>query len=550
MTELKQFWHLFSTRIVPVLWIIAMICAVIEFGLAQLIQRLTQRGALTMPLMMMAVVAAGVIGGGRWLIARWQTRAHYQLTQTLQSRLMAALMNGPVSVDLEARNERLNSLTTEAPLAAPLFIKSVTAILVGLLSFLAASLFGWLSSWPLMLIIIGLCLTALLIPKVMAGRLTQAQDTQQSENARTQAALLEILAGRMLLKDYQKEQFGLQLFSRTYQSFADSQYRMGLQQTGTIVMGFALGLFVDIVILGVELLFVGFKFISIGQFAAFAMLTPSFTWLFYSMPDQYAQLSRNLVAAKRIFGLIVPLQAASRNVAAESQEAPSAHQPKNSVQQLLLKHITYTYPDASRPVLAQLDLKLNVAAHEKILITGPSGGGKSTLIRIILGLLSPQAGSVQIEPATLEAPRQLAHIIGFVPQVVALFDDTLRQNIALDRNVSQTALSEVLVQTDLQTFVQRLPEGLATPLHGQTRANVSAGELQKIGLARALLARRNVLVLDEPFANLDAAAAKSLSQRLRQLPVALIVISHRQDVEQFWDRALQLEHGRLNEAKL
>lgn len=181
-----------------------MICAAIEFGLAQLIQRLTQQGAFTMPLLVMADVAAGVIGGGRWLIARWQTQAHYQLTQTLQARLMAALMNGPVAVDLEARNERLNSLTTEAPLAAPLLIKSVTAILIGLFSFLAASLFGWLSSWPLMLIIIGLCLTALLIPKVMAGRLTQAQDTQQSENARMQAALLEILAGRMLLKDYQK----------------------------------------------------------------------------------------------------------------------------------------------------------------------------------------------------------------------------------------------------------------------------------------------------------------------------------------------------------
>ena len=80
MTELKQFWHLFSTRIVPVLWIIAMICAAIEFGLARLIQRLTQRGALTMPLMMMAVVAAGVIGGGRWLIARWQTHPNAAIT--------------------------------------------------------------------------------------------------------------------------------------------------------------------------------------------------------------------------------------------------------------------------------------------------------------------------------------------------------------------------------------------------------------------------------------------------------------------------------------
>lgn len=400
-----------------------------------------------------------------------------------------------------------------------------------------------------MVVIVGLCLTALLIPRFMAGRLTQAQDTQQVENGRMQATLLEVLAGRTLLKDYQSEQFGLKLFRQAYQTFADAQYHMGIQQTGTIVLGFALGLFVDIAILGIELLFVGFKMITVGQFAAFAMLTPSFTWLFYSMPGQYAQLSRQLVAAKRLLALgILPEEKHSDLTQKASRQCPTSA-ASCSGEQLVLQDLSYTYPSAHQPVLQQLNLTIDVATHEKILVTGPSGGGKSTLIQIILGLLVPQAGTIQGQPAGAVSG-QLADEIGFVPQVVALFDDTLLQNVTLGRPVTQAAIETVLAQTDLQAFVDRLPQGLATQLHGQTKANVSAGELQKIGLARALVAKRAMLLLDEPFANLDAASAKALSQRLKSLPIAMMVISHRLDIAQFWDRALRLENGRLNEESL
>lgn len=324
---------------------------------------------------------------------------------------------------------------------------------------------------------------------------------------------------------------------------------MGIQQTGTIVLGFALGLFVDIAILGVELLFVGFKMITVGQFAAFAMLTPSFTWLFYSMPGQYAQLSRQLVAAKRLLALVTsPEQKHSDLTQKASRQFPTSA-ASCSGEQLVLQDLRYTYPSAHQPVLQRLDLTIDVAAHEKILVTGPSGGGKSTLIQIILGLLIPQVGTIQGKPADTGS-EQLADKIGFVPQVVALFDDTLLQNITLGRPVTQEAIETVLAQTDFQAFVDRLPQGLATQLHGQTKANVSAGELQKIGLARALVAKRAMLLLDEPFANLDAASAKALSQRLKSLPIAMMAISHRLDITRFWDRALRLENGRLNEESL
>ncbi|MDG3060799.1 ABC transporter ATP-binding protein/permease [Lacticaseibacillus casei] len=548
MTKLKQIWQLVGTRIAPLLWLIALICAGFEFALARIIQNVTQQSMLTIRLFVVALGAALMIGLGRWLIGRWQTQAQYRLVQRLQTQQMAALMTGPVATDDQTGSERLNGMTTEASLAAPLFIQSVTALAVGTFSFLAASLFGWLSSWLLMVVIVGLCLTALLIPRFMAGRLTQAQDTQQVENGRMQSALLEVLAGRTLLRDYQSEQFGLQLFRKAYQTFADSQYHMGIQQTGTIVLGFALGLFVDIAILGVELWFVGFKMITVGQFAAFAMLTPSFTWLFYSMPGQYAQLSRQVVAAKRLLALVtLPEQKHSDLTQKVSGQYTSAS--SFSGEQLVLQDLSYTYPSAHQPVLQQLNLTIDVAAHEKILVTGPSGGGKSTLIQIILGLLIPQAGMIQGQPAGVASER-LADKIGFVPQVVALFDDTLLQNITLGRPVTQAAIEAVLAQTDLQAFVDRLPQGLTTQLHGQAKANVSAGELQKIGLARALVAKRAMLLLDEPFANLDAASAKALSQGLKSLPIAMMVISHRLDITRFWDRALRLENGRLNEESL
>ena len=549
MTKLKQIWQLVGTRIAPLLWLIALICAGFEFALARIIQNVTQQSMLTISLFVIALGAALMIGLGRWLIGRWQTQAQYRLVQRLQTQQMTALMTGPVATENQAGNEQLNGLTTEASLAAPLFIQSVTALAGGTFSFIATSLFGWLSSWLLMVVIVGLCLTALLIPRFMAGRLTQAQDTQQVENGRMQATLLEVLAGRTLLKDYQSEQFGLKLFRQAYQTFADAQYHMGIQQTGTIVLGFALGLFVDIAILGIELLFVGFKMITVGQFAAFAMLTPSFTWLFYSMPGQYAQLSRQLVAAKRLLALgILPEEKHSDLTQKASRQCPTSA-ASCSGEQLVLQDLSYTYPSAHQPVLQQLNLTIDVATHEKILVTGPSGGGKSTLIQIILGLLVPQAGTIQGQPAGAVSG-QLADEIGFVPQVVALFDDTLLQNVTLGRPVTQAAIETVLAQTDLQAFVDRLPQGLATQLHGQTKANVSAGELQKIGLARALVAKRAMLLLDEPFANLDAASAKALSQRLKSLPIAMMVISHRLDIAQFWDRALRLENGRLNEESL
>lgn len=142
MTKLKQIWQLVGTRIAPLLWLIALICAGFEFALARIIQNVTQQSMLTISLFVVALGAALMIGLGRWLIGRWQTQAQYRLVQRLQTQQMTALMTGPVATENQAGNEQLNGLTTGASLAAPLFIQSVTALAGGTFSFIATSLFG------------------------------------------------------------------------------------------------------------------------------------------------------------------------------------------------------------------------------------------------------------------------------------------------------------------------------------------------------------------------------------------------------------------------
>lgn len=538
ITDLKKVWRLVDSPLVSILWLLALGCAGLELLLAQVIQSVMQHAAFTVSMITLAAATALVIGLGRFVMAKLQTRGQYQLIQRIQTQLMAALMNGPIATDNQASGRRVNGFTTDAQTAAPLLMRSMTALVVGGFSFLAAGTFGLFSSWQLTLLIIGLCATALLIPKMMSGRLQTAQNQRQIENSQMQESLLQILNGRELLKSYQKEQFGMQLFNGAYQKFSQAQYQMGMQQVKTVVMGFSLGLVFDIAILGIELLFVGFKVITIGQFAAFSMLTPSFTWLFYSMPSQYAELTRNLVSAKRLLPLIQSLH----------KEELAGGQSRQKPAKFVLRNVTYTYPDATQPTLNQLQLKLDVTAHAKMLITGPSGGGKSTLLRLMLGLLVPQAGTIQFEDTDKRDLAASANSMSFVPQVVALFEDTLANNVTLGRQVSDQQLTLVLHQVGLTDFIARLPQGLATLVHGQDGVNVSAGELQKIGIARALLAQRPMLLLDEPFANLDAASAQTLGILLRQLPVAMIVISHRHDIGRFWDHAVVLKDGQLHVA--
>ena len=196
-------------------------------------------------------------------------------------------------------------------------------------------------------------------------------------------------------------------------------------------------------------------------------------------------------------------------------------------------------------VLQAVDLK--IGTRERVALIGKSGSGKSTLSRILSRMADPTSGDVFIEGRSISeyTLNALRRAVCYVPQQPVLFSGTIRENL-LDANpaASQDEIDEVVRAAQLTPVVSRLPDGLSTVL-GPDAAGLSGGERQRLALARALLRRSSVLVLDESTSALDLPTEEAVFRAIRDLrpDMALVVISHRLRSLTWVDRIILLEAG-------
>jgi ABC-type transport system involved in Fe-S cluster assembly fused permease/ATPase subunit len=184
-------------------------------------------------------------------------------------------------------------------------------------------------------------------------------------------------------------------------------------------------------------------------------------------------------------------------------------------------------------------------------IVGTSGAGKTTLVRLALRLIDPQAGAVTLDGQDLRALRQasLRQAVALVPQDVALFNDTLRVNIGFGRpDASEEELWAAADAAELGQFIRGLPEGMETKV-GERGLKLSGGERQRVGLARALLTHPRLLVLDEATSALDSRTEAAIQQTLRRPRGGrtTLVVAHRLSTIADADQILVLKGGRIVE---
>lgn len=181
-------------------------------------------------------------------------------------------------------------------------------------------------------------------------------------------------------------------------------------------------------------------------------------------------------------------------------------------------------------------------------VIGSSGAGKSTLARAIIGVWPPAGGSMRLDGATLDQyePDVLARHLGYLPQKVSLFDGTIAENIA---RLAQTPDSEAVIaaakRTAVHDMIVEMPQGYDTPVSA-TGSRLSGGQIQRIGLARALYYDPVILVLDEPNANLDNEGSIALNQVVREMKAeakAVIIMAHRPAAIRECDTLLVLDGG-------
>ncbi len=207
--------------------------------------------------------------------------------------------------------------------------------------------------------------------------------------------------------------------------------------------------------------------------------------------------------------------------------------------------VAFTYREASRPTLQGVSFQ--VCPGETVALVGPSGEGKTTLLKLLLGLLSPDSGQLTLSAGGLSLPvsDSTRRLCAYVPQGNGIFSGTVAENLRLVRpDAAETQLWAALAAADAREFVAALPQGLDTPLT-EKGANLSEGQRQRIAIARALLRDAPLLILDEATSALDAAAERRVLEGIMaQDPLRICVVTtHRESLLSYADRVYRVEQA-------
>lgn len=233
--------------------------------------------------------------------------------------------------------------------------------------------------------------------------------------------------------------------------------------------------------------------------------------------------------------------------APEKAEAEAARTVSASGVMITLDNVSFTWDPARGPALENVSFA--VPAGETLILAGSSGSGKSTIIELLLGFITPESGKILLNGAPLETivPDALARMISWIGQKPVLFAGTVRENILFAApHADEESLQAAIKASAVEEFLPLLPHGLETQI-GEGGFGLSGGQAQRIAIARAYLKNAPILLLDEPTAHLDPATEKSVFESLQRLAVkkTVVLATHSAAAYIFHGRRIDLQHGRV-----
>ncbi|WP_082926756.1 peptidase domain-containing ABC transporter [Paenibacillus tuaregi] len=278
------------------------------------------------------------------------------------------------------------------------------------------------------------------------------------------------------------------------------------------------------------------KQLSIGEVVAFQALSLTFFGLSTSLFGVYTQY------------LLATTYLERANDIWEQQpervpDNPVQHELKGSVE---LRQVSFSYTAHSERVLKDIDL--HIEAGQKVAIVGSSGSGKSTLGKVLVGLYSPVSGEVLYDGIPMGAldRKELCRQMGIVPQDITLFNKTIYENIAMNKEVTMEEIIEAAQIAQIHEEIMAMPMGYRTVI-SEMGMNLSGGQRQRVALAKALLNHPKLIILDEATSSLDVINESRISDYLKSAGCTRIVIAHRLSTIKDSDLIVVMKNGEIAE---
>ena len=473
--------------------------------------------------------------------------------QRLTARIRDDLFSHAMALSLRFHDRTpvgklLTRLTSDVDALAEVFGSGAVGVLADLVTLIVIAVTMISIEWRL-----GLLLMLSQIPVVfgilwLQSRYRKANYRVREELGQLNADLQENLQGLEVVQMFRREGVNSARFSRTTDS-----YRQAI--TGTILYDSSISAFIEwvaltavAVVLGLGGSMVTEGLMGLGTLTTFILYSQRLFDPLRQLAERFTQIQGGLTAVERIGELLEqPIEIAELPDNQKTAAAVRSGIERNSAGEVIFENVSFAYR-TDDPILQDLSFRINPGEH--VALVGPTGSGKTTIIRLLCRLYEPQQGRILldgIDIRQLPIPT-LRQRLGVVLQDTFLFSGNVADNLRLDAPISTDELRKTCRDLGLGPLLQRLPDGLATELR-ERGGNLASGERQLLSVARVAIRDPSVLVMDEATAFMDPSTEATLQRDLDRLLTqrTAIVIAHRLATVEAADRILVLKKGRVVE---
>lgn len=475
-----------------------------------------------------------------WLQQYYLLRLQMKITVASSARFLWHVLRLPLAFFSQRMIGDIESRIASNNRVAELLSGNLSTSIVGLVSMLLYAIILFLYNWPLTIISIGFAgLNAYILWRVARGIENSSRRLQQ-ELGKLNGIEMSALQAIETIKATGAENDFFQRWAGSHAKTINSQQKISLYAMALHILPQLLTGLLSIIVLGLGSWQIIQGKLTVGGLVAFQSLLISFNQPLMTLLNFGNEL-------QQIRADLTRLEDVQKHPEDPRFLISSTMRESKLKGKLELQNICFGYSPLEPPILDDINITLNPG--QRIAIVGNSGSGKSTLVRLVCGLYKPWAGEITLDdqPMTTVSSEKLSHSLAFVDQDIFLFEGTIKDNLTLwDHTIAEETIAHALEDTLLAPVLLHRLHGLASVVL-PAGSNFSGGQRQQLEIARALIQKPTILVLDEATAALDAATEQQLMDNLKKRGHSLLIIAHRLSTIRDSDEIIVLEKGKVAE---